>query len=46
MIYEQTNFASDGRGVTVPAFQNQKKEKKISYFNTRFDFINKLDRNL
>ena len=23
MNYEQTNFASDGRGVTVPAFQNQ-----------------------
>ena len=23
MNYEQTNFASDGRGVTVPAFRNQ-----------------------
>jgi len=25
MNFEQTNFASDGRGVTVPAFQNPKK---------------------
>ena len=24
MNYEQTNFVSDGRGVTVPAFQNPK----------------------
>jgi len=24
MNYEQTNFASDGRGVTVPAFQYSK----------------------
>jgi len=24
MNYEQTNFASDGRGVTVPAFRNFK----------------------
>jgi len=24
MNYEQTNFASDGQGVTVPAFQKSK----------------------
>jgi len=27
MNYEQTNFASDGRGVTVPAYQKSKKSK-------------------
>ena len=26
MNYEQTNFASDGQGVTVPAFKNPKNQ--------------------
>jgi len=30
MNYEQTNFASDGRGVTVPAFQKPKFAKDIT----------------
>ena len=34
MNYEQTNFVSDGRGVTVPAFRNPK----------RFNFGNRLPR--
>ena len=28
--YEQTNFASDGRGVTVPAFRNPDSQKVFS----------------
>jgi len=28
--YEQTNFASDGRGVTVPAFRNSPIRKPLS----------------
>ena len=29
MNYEQTNFASDGRGVTVPAFRNPKSQNLV-----------------
>jgi len=35
MNYEQTNFASDGRGVTVPAFQNSKNPQTWEEFATR-----------
>ena len=29
MNYEQTNFASDGRGVTVPAFRNPNLQNSV-----------------
>ena len=35
MNYEQTNFASDGRGVTVPAFRNSKNRKNRFFCTTR-----------
>ena len=39
MNYEQTNFASDGRGVTVPAFPYSK-IRKFSFVKSTSIFVN------
>ena len=35
MNYEQTNFASDGQGVTVPAFRNPKSQKLFLWHHAK-----------
>ena len=39
MNYEQTNFASDGRGVTMPAFRNSKIDKNHLWLHAKTNIL-------
>ena len=39
MNYEQTNFASDGRGVTMPAFPNSKIDKNHLWLHAKTNIL-------